>query len=178
MFYFSCVSDVFPKWLRCHLGIKLSLCFLVVFTRCLPSRHLWALGRRRRAEDMTHISSLSASFTFPTWWYINTVSPPRVVEKSSEMQISHRKVLDLNREVVKNQAKTGPLLIVFNEHWDRDGSLCSVGVLQGPCRCLDWPHHVSEWESRVNYYLISNTFKIALLVRADRAVDTLWLVHT
>ncbi len=146
-----CVSEMVKMSSWNHTLIM----FLVMFTRCLPSRHLWALRRRRRrrrrrAEDMTHISTLSASLTFPTWWWwwwwYNTVSRSCVVKKSSEMQISHCSLWckwhDLHCEAVKNQAKMGPLLLMFNEHWDSGGFLCGVGVFQGPCCCWDWPHRV------------------------------------
>lgn len=108
--------------------------------------------RRRRAEDMTHISSLLASLTFPTWWYINTKSEPRVVEKSSGMQISRLlspvQIASFTHwEVVKKRVEKGPLLHVPNERRDRDASRCSVGVLQGARRRLDWPprSHVNNY---------------------------------
>lgn len=84
----------------------------------------------------------------------DTSTQPRVAEKSSEMQISLRllscKSQDFRCEDVENQAEMGPLLLVFNERWAGDGSLCGGGVLQGPGCCSDWPHHVSETEWRVN----------------------------
>lgn len=83
-----------------------------------------------------------------------------------EWHISHR-------EVVKNRAKLGPLLLLlFNEHWDGDGSLSGAGVLQGPRRCLDWPHHVSE--SHINCYFDVKTMRLVCyfwcqVVRGRRA---------
>lgn len=67
----SCISHEMVKTLSWNQSLML---FLFLQDVCLVDRHIqvYELKRRRRAEDMTHISSLLASFTFPTWWCTST----------------------------------------------------------------------------------------------------------
>lgn len=171
-----------PPYLICLKSASLLphiLCYFMFYSSCVSDFWFWRFRLERDSYALCHVypvdifepSGGGGGGELRIWVTFllcpppspslpdDTSTQPRVAEKSSEMQISLRslscKLQDFCCEDVENQVEISPLLLVFNERWAGGGSLCGGGVLQGPGRCLDWPHHVSESESRVNDWLDS-----------------------